>query len=200
MSGTDRIKAKILEDAKNNTEQNLSEARSEAQSLISAAEKDALARLAKAKATAEEDAANLKKRMQAVASLEERKRMLKVRQDMVGAAFEAAVEKTVGLPEKEYGNLLMGFILKSVRDGECEILFNEADKARLGAKYVQKINDTLKSMGKASSLKLSPDTVRSRGGFILKYGEMEINSTLEIILSILRPKIEVEVAAVLFKP
>ena len=199
MTGTDRIKAKIMEEAKKGAEQNLSEAERETQGLVAAAEKDAQERIAKSRATAEGEAANLKKRMQAVANLEERKRMLKVRQDMVDAAFKAALQKTVDLPDKEYGDLLAGFIINSVRVGECEILFNEVDKGRLGIKYVKKINDTLKSMGKASVLKLSANTVRSKGGFTLKYGDMEINSTLEIILSQLRPKLEAEVAGILFK-
>ena len=50
--------------------------------------------------------------MDAVSSLEERKRMLKVRQEMVEAAFEAALEETLKLPVDEYGRLIKGFILE----------------------------------------------------------------------------------------
>jgi V/A-type H+-transporting ATPase subunit E len=199
MTGTDRIINRIMEEAKNAAERNLADARKEAQSLIAAAEKEAAEKIASARAAAEAEAADLKRRMHAVANLEERKRMLKVRQDMVDAAFEAALEKAVRLPDKDYGELLKGFILNSVRDGECEILFNEADKKRLGEKFVKEVNQTLKGMGRTSALKLSADALNSRGGFILRYGNMEINSTLEIVMSLLRPRLEAEVAEMLFK-
>lgn len=199
MTGTDRIINRIMEEAKNAAERNLADARKEAQSLIAAAEKEAAEKIASARAAAEAEAADLKRRMHAVANLEERKRMLKVHQDMVDAAFEAALEKAVRLPDKDYGELLKGFILNSVRDGECEILFNEADKKRLGEKFVKEVNQTLKGMGRTSALKLSADALNSRGGFILRYGNMEINSTLEIVMSLLRPRLEAEVAEMLFK-
>ena len=46
--------------------------------------------------------------------------MLKVRQEMVEAAFEAAFEETLKLPVDEYGRLIKSFILESVREGEGE--------------------------------------------------------------------------------
>ena len=69
--------------------------------------------------------------------------MLKVRQEMVEAAFEAAFEETLKLPVDEYGRLIKGFILESVREGEGEILFNEADMSRLGLQYFEEINTTI---------------------------------------------------------
>lgn len=199
MTGSDRIKTKILEEAKKSAEQYLSEAKIEAQGLITTAEKDVLIKITKTKAIAEEEAVNVKKRMHAVAGLENRKRILKVRQDMVGASFDNALEKAAHLPDEQYGAMMSGYILNAVREGEGEILLNERDKKRLGPEFVKKINASLKTLGKASTLRLSDGSIRSKGGFILKYGDMEINSTLEIIVSQLRPMIEGEVAAILFK-
>lgn len=186
-------------DAKEKAGKALEAARNEARKIIAEAEKDAADRAESARQSAEAEADSLKKRMLSVANLEDRKRMLKVRQDMVDAAFESALEKVVNLPDDEYGNLLQGFILNSVREGEGEISLNRADKYRLGEKFVKKVNDKLKSIGKASSLKLSSGEIGSKGGYILKYGNMEINGTIEIIIGMLRPKLESEVAAILFE-
>lgn len=199
MTGTDRIKAKILEDSKKIADENLSKARQEAQRLVTEAQKEALVRTEKARQAALDEASNLKKRMIAVASLEERKRMLKVRQSMVNAAFKTAFEKVVKLPVEEYGQFLKGIIIDSVRKGEGEILFNETDQSRLGSQYIEEINKMLKAEGKASELRLSKDTIPNRGGFVLKYGEMEINCTLEIMFDMNIPKLEAEVASILFK-
>jgi len=199
MTGIDRIKAKILDDARKVADENMSRAKQEAERIIAEAEKQAQEENEKARQAAEAEAAELKKRMAAVSSLEERKRMLKVRQDMVDAAFRAAFEKTLHLSTEEYGRFLKRFILESVREGEGEILFNESDRSRLGARFVEEINQTLKAKGKASILTLSGQTIPNRGGFVLKYGDMEINSTLELIFNMARPQLEAEVASILFK-
>lgn len=199
MTGIDRIKAKILDDARGIADENLNRARQEAERIIAEAQKQALQETENTKQAATAEAENIRKTMDAVSSLEERKRMLKVRQEMVEAAFEAAFEETLKLPVDEYGRLIKGFILESVREGEGEILFNEADRSRLGLQYVEEINTSLRAEGKTSVLRLSGNTIPSRGGFVLKYGDMEINSTLEIIFSMLRPQLEAEVASILFK-
>lgn len=199
MTGTDRIKAKIIEDARKTADENLSKARQEAEGIIAEAEKKAREEAEKAKLAAQAEAESLKKRTAAIYSLEERKRMLKVRQDMVDAAFNAAFEKTLQLPAEEYGRFIKRLILESVREGEGEILFNETDRSRLGDKYVKAINKTLKAEGKSAVLTLSEHTIPNRGGFVLKYGDMEINSTLELIFDMMRPQLEAEVASILFK-
>lgn len=200
MTGTDRIKEKIMEDARKTAEQILSDARSEAQEIISAAEKEALVAITRVKDSAEEEGVNQKKRMFAIASLEERKNALKARQDMVDRAFAEAMRRLNSLSDKEYGAFLSAYIIQSVREGVGELLLNEADKKRLGEAFVTELNEALKKAGKNASLTLAKDVIRAKGGFILRYGEMEINSTLEIMMSQLRPQLEVQVANILFKP
>jgi len=198
MTGIDRIKAKILDDAKEIAEENLNRARQEAERIIAEAKSKANEETKKAGQAAMAEAANLRKTADAVSSLEERKRMLKVRQDMVDAAFRAAFEKTLKLPAEEYGGIIRRFILESARDGEGEILFNETDRSRLGEKYLKEINEVLKAEGRKAVLRLSGQTIPNRGGFVLKYGDLEINCTLEIIFNMLRPRLEAEVASILF--
>jgi vacuolar-type H+-ATPase subunit E/Vma4 len=47
-------------------------------------------------------------------------------------------------------------------------------------------------------LKLGEGFLNSSGGFILRYGDLEINCTLEIIVKHARPNMEAEVAKILF--
>ena len=47
-------------------------------------------------------------------------------------------------------------------------------------------------------VKLSADTVNIDGGLVLRRGNVEINNSIEAIFSHLRPKLEAEVAKILF--
>lgn len=198
MTGIDRIKAKIIDDAKKAAKENLERARQEAEKIVLEARRKAEEEAEKAREAALAEAENLRKTMEAVSGLEERKRMLKVRQDIVDGAFRAAFDKILDMPADEYGRFLKRYILESVREGEGEILLNATDRERLGERFVKEINKAIRSEGKNSVLKLSGQTIPNRGGFVLKYGDLEINCTLEIIFSMARPRLEAEVASILF--
>ena len=49
-----------------------------------------------------------------------------------------------------------------------------------------------------AQLVLSDESVKAAGGFILRYGEMEINSTFEIMFEMLKPELENDVVDMLF--
>lgn len=198
MAGIERIKNKILDDARKTADETLSRARREAEQIIQDARLKAEEEAEKARQAAMVEAEDMRKSMEAVSSLEKRKRMLKVRQDMVDRAFAEAFEKILNLPVDEYGSFMKRLILESACEGEGEILFNETDRARLGERFVRDVNRTLRSEGRKSVLRLSDETIPNKGGFVLRYGEMEINSTLEIIFSTSRPRLETEVASILF--
>lgn len=198
MTGTDRIKAKIMDESRAAADIQLDAATREADEIIAAAEKEAMLAAQKARLAAEEEAAHQNKRMLAVASLEERKSVLKVRQDMVELAFRKAMDKLAALPDREYGAFLKSYAIGAVREGAGEILLNETDKKRLGQAFVKDLNDSLAKAGKKSTLSLAVDALKAKGGFVLRYGDMEINSTLEIMMNQIKPKLEVQVADILF--
>jgi V/A-type H+-transporting ATPase subunit E len=68
----------------------------------------------------------------------------------------------------------------------------------LGEGFLSEINQKLKAKGISAELSLAKDSLSASGGFILRYGDLEINCTLEIILKMQRPNMESEVARILF--
>jgi vacuolar-type H+-ATPase subunit E/Vma4 len=56
----------------------------------------------------------------------------------------------------------------------------------------------LEKSGINGKLTLSKETIQAAGGFKLKSGDVEINSTLEIIFEMIRPACEGDVVKVLF--
>ena len=71
MTGIDRIKAKILDDARGIADENLNRARQEAERIVAEAQKQALQETENTKQAATAEAENIRKTMDSVFSLEE---------------------------------------------------------------------------------------------------------------------------------
>lgn len=198
MNGAEKIKERILADARALSEKILEDAEREAQSIIGSAEREAFKRVTIMTEKAKEEAIHIKQRLMAVSGLENRKRALKAKQDCVDEAFDMALSRLANLPDEKYSRFLEEILINAVKDGEGEIIFNTRDNERLGQKFVKSINERLKKLGGKASLTLAKETLKSYGGFVLKYGDMELNCTLEILLAMERPVLESEVAAILF--
>mgnify|MGYP000327619550 CR=1 FL=1 len=199
MTGTERIKSRILEDARTKAAEIEAQAKQEAKEIMdlalseAARKKEAL--LEKAKA----EGAEAYRRIISVAGLEGRKQILKTKQDMVEAAFKKAVEKVTSMPDNEYQRFLEDMAVNASSKGTGEIVMSEKDLKRIDKKFINNINTRLEKSGIKGNLTLSKETIRSSGGFILKSGDVEINSTLEIIFEMIRPACESDVVKILFK-
>jgi len=198
MNGAEKIKERIISDARERAGKILEDARVEARNIIKAAEKQAFQRVSIMTEKAKEEAGLYKERFRAAGEMEARKRILKVRQETIDEAFSTAVSRIADLPDDKYGQFIEDILLNVVIDGEGALVLNNRDKQRLGQKFVGKINEKLKKSGRKAELKLSDEVLDSCGGFIVRYGEMEINCTLEVIINMIRPNLETEVAAILF--
>lgn len=198
MTGTEKIKTKIIEDARAKALAINQQAGQEASDIISQASKEAEQKKAELLKKAEIDAAQTYKRMLAVAGLEGRKEILRAKQDMIDAAFDAALSKVCSLPDKEYQMLLERMITDAAGDEGGEILLSQKDAKRMDDSFICNINKRLGSAGKRGTVFLSEQNIAAVGGFKLKRGEMEINGTLEIVFGMLRPELEQEVVKILF--
>lgn len=198
MNGAEKIKERILTDARSLHDKILAEANAQAKSIIAEAEKEAFQKTTLITEKAKEEAALIKQRYQAAESMEDRKNILKVRQECINEAFDLALKNLSDMPDDKYKLFIEGIILDTVKNGDGIIVFNERDKKRLGEGFISEINGKLKTKGLSAALSLAKDSLNSSGGFILRYGDMEVNCTLEIILNMQRPNLESEVAKILF--
>lgn len=198
MTGTERIKAKILEDAKSRAGSIEEQARKEAQEILEKASREAGLKKEAILQEAENEGAAAYKRMLAVAGLEGRKQILRTKQEAINKAFDKALEKVCGLPDSEYQKLIEDMIVRSAIDGGGEIFLSQKDASRMDGNFVSNINQRVGSSGKSGTWSLSPQPIKTVGGFILKSGEMEVNSTFEIMFGMLRTELEGEVVKMLF--
>ena len=198
MTGTEKIKSRILEDARAKAAEIEEQARQEAGAIMDQANKEAGLKRAEILKKAEADSQEAYRRLTSSAALEGRKDLLRAKQDMVEAAFQSALERIVNLPDREYQKLMEDMAVNAALKDGGEILLSERDRSRLDGNFLNNVNKRLQASGMKGKLVLSKDAIRSMGGFILKSGDMEVNSTLEILFGMLRPELENDVVKILF--
>lgn len=140
-----------------------------------------------------EDVETVKKRKNSVAELEARKMRLAAKQEAISRCFSMALTRLSQLPEEDYIGLLERTILNSGVEGG-EVLLTPKDRDRIGEKLIELVNKS----GKVGTLTLSQDTISAAGGFVLRKGKVEINSTLEVMVEAVRGEVTPEVVKALF--
>jgi len=199
MTGTEKIKSKIIEDAKAKALSIEEQAKQEAGMLIEQASAEAEQKRAELLEKAKADGEALYKRLIAVAELDGRKDILRTKQEIIDEAFQKAMEKICMMADKDYQALLEGMIAEAAGNESGEIMLSEKDAKRVDSHFIDNINRRIADSGKNGTVKLSNRFIKTAGGFILKCGEVEINSTFEILFDMLRTELEPDIVKILFK-
>lgn len=190
----ENITQKILGEANSIAEVSLKNAENRSSEIISQAKQKADEIINELAKKAKIEAEVLRNRKVSAGELQERKMILGAKQDAIKKSFDVALEKLSSMSEENYIKFLVNEILDNT-NCEGEIILNELDKAKIGQKLVDTVNDKLNK----KNVVLSNKTVQTRGGFILKNGDIEVNSTFEALLGSIREGLTFEVANVLFK-
>ena len=117
-------------------------------------------------------------RMGRLAEMEARKSVLALKQEMVDAAFAAALDKICTMPQADYVAYLA--------------------KLAAQAAVVDAANALLAQQGKPGRLTMSQATRDLRAGFVLQQGDIEVNCAVETIAELCRSDLAAQVAEVLF--
>jgi V/A-type H+/Na+-transporting ATPase subunit E len=196
MNGIDKIIARIIK----NVEQEISDINREAKAKADeinavfeeAIRKESGERRNRGMMAAEERI----ERLAGVALLETKKLKLSVKQEMVGRAFDLALDRLRNLPEQEYVNLLATIAAKASRSGKEEILLAEDDRLRLGNEIARQANQLVPGGG---SLYIGTDSLQNLSGLILREGDIEINCTFESLIRSAKEEMATELAEMLFE-
>jgi len=192
------ILKKIKSEAEEEAEKILSEARARAEEILSNARREAERLKEELIAEARREAEEHKSRLISMASLDIRKELLQERQNLIDLAFQKALQRLTEMGDDEYRELIERMLLSTVETGEEEIILNERDKARITQGFIQMLNKKLEERGKAGKLTIAEETGDFSGGFILRRGKVEINSTFDALLQAAREEVGVEVSRLLF--
>lgn len=145
-----------------------------------------------------EQAAEIEHRHRAVARLEQRKRILGKKQELISEAFSQAMARLRNLEDEDYADLLTRLAARHAISGREQIILSAADRARHGAHVAREANRLLQEAGRPAGLTLAEEARELGGGLVLRDGDVEINCTLSTIVHMLREELAPDVAATLF--
>ena len=228
MNGIEKITQQIGAEAEAEVQRILVEARAQADAIAAEYDRKLEKTVAEAKERGKAAAAQREERLISVTGMESRKAALAAKQEMVGRAFDLAMEKLCALPDENYVELLAGLAVKAASTGREQVVLSAKDRARVGKAVVMRANEILaksvapqmprelsetkpgafleKVVTGASALlagtgmlTLSERTAPILGGLILVDGDVEVNCTFETLIRLAKNDISGEVAKVLFE-
>ena len=227
MEGIEKITAKILSDAQADIDQLNAQTQEKADAIARQARAQADKETADILARGQKAADERLERLSSAAQMEKRKLALAAKQEVLGEAFDLALDKLCSLPEEDYIALLTRLAVEASETGKEQLIFSEADRARVGKQVVIAANECLVKggapelpgaladtkvgalLGKVVNstaamvtgtglLTLAQETRKMRGGFVMLDNDVEINCTFETLVRLQREKLEKQVAQVLF--
>jgi len=191
----------ITDKIKENAEKRVAEINKEAGAEQEKIRKEAAAQAEKIKSeilmSAEAEIAREKEAALIRVKLEIKKDALSQKQGLIEDAFKKTAEKLANLNSGDYQDILKRILLKSLEDGDEDVLFSSQDEKRLDHGFFDEINKKLVSAGKKGEVKFSFSAGPISGGFIVKKERKEINSGFDVLLNSLRDNLELKVAKAL---
>ena len=181
MSGLDKMKARILE---------------EADRILREAGTAADAAAAEIAAGAVRDSLERKRRAGAAADMQRKQAVLAAKQEMIREVLREAYEEILGLEAERYFGLMEKLLREYVLPEEGEICFNSRDLERMPEGFSGRIRTIAAEAG--GSLTLSETPLDTDGGFLLVYGGIEENCTLKAVFSSRREELSDQVNRMLF--
>ena len=196
MSGLDKMKARILEEAESSARDILDRAGEEADRILREAGTAADAAAAEIAAGAVRDSLDRKRRAGAAADMQRKQAVLAAKQEMIREVLREAYEEILGLEAERYFGLMEKLLKEYVLPEEGEICFNSRDLERMPEGFSGRIRTIAAEAG--GSLTLSETPLDTDGGFLLVYGGIEENCTLKAVFSSRREELSDQVNRMLF--
>ena len=195
MSNLNNLTSKILKDAEDKKAVILGDAEGEKNKILSKKAGEASVEEKTILERAERAAASRKERIISGAELHARNEKLEAKQKVIKEVFETSVKELSNCSADDLKGFVKEVILNTKIEGTQNLILNEAGKKVIDEAFVAEINEAL---GAKATIKLSDETGKFEGGFILEQNGIEINNTFEALVSSLKDDLSLEVARVLF--
>lgn len=197
MTGLEKILKQIEEEAAANAAKVIASANEKVNEILASAKEEADKKCAAIAEQSKIDVKSALSRGESAANLYEKKMILKAKQEIVSDIIEQSKKTLTGLPDNEYFGTVIKMIEKYALDKEGQILFNPRDIKRMPEKFSDSMKEALKEKNNA---KLSIGEYKGNldGGFILTYGDVEINCSFESLFLSARERLQDKVCEALF--
>lgn len=195
MAGLDKIISQIKEESQKAAERTRAEARSKADEILAQARADAERECVDIERRSKQAVANILERGRTAAELKKRVLFWLKSRDS-SATIGMAKAELKGLETGAYFDMILKLAVKSAQTGEGEILFSKKDLERLPEGFEDRLNAALKDKG--AVLRISGDTRDIDGGFVLTYGGIEENCSIDALFDAAHEVLQDKVQEILF--
>ncbi|MBU4350088.1 V-type ATP synthase subunit E [bacterium] len=192
------ISEKIISDAKIQADNIISQAEDKAKEIIEKGKKEADNIKKTILYKINQEASLKKSKILTEANLGAKKTILSEKQKIMKDVFGNALESILKLSNKEYQNFIKKLILDNIEIGDETIFIGSSDKNRISKDFIEDINKELKAKGKKGELKLSNSYIPIKGGIIIGSGAIRKNVSLELLLKNIREESETQISKILF--
>ena len=176
MSGLDKMKSRIFEEAEQSAAELLDQAKKDAEKIVKDAVEKAGADAEHIRVKAAADAKEYAKRAESSADMNRKQALLAAKQDVIRSVLEDAYSQVMNMDDAAY--LL-------AQDGA--ICFSKRDLDRMPKSFAEKIDASAKAKG--GKLVISEEARKIDGGFILVYGGIEENCTIKAVFDAKREEL-----------
>lgn len=178
MTGLEKITEKIIEQSKQNCDEIFLQANIKVKDMISSARAEAAERAEEIVSKAKKEADRRNATAKGMAESITRNRYLEIRNAILNDIISAAYEEIEKFSDEEYFDMLFKLLVKNVQPGECTMQLGGYDLGRLPEDFQDKINA---EVYETSAVLISKKAADIENGFILDYGEIQVNCTLKAV-------------------
>lgn len=196
MTGLEKIIEKIMDESNANCESIISKANEQASEIAEQAKQQGEKLAAEISAKAEKQVDNIEKTAKSGAQMRFSNALLATKSELINSALEKSLEALNGMPDKEYFDSLKKLAVANAQPKDGVMLLSEKDIKRLPSDFEAAINSAVASSGAKITVNKQPAPIKS--GFILVYGDIEINCTFDALLESYRDELKDKVCEILF--
>ena len=196
MSGLEKMKGRILDEAKALAESKIADARSQAAEILETAKAEAEKTAAGISRKSDMDAANYKERIASSIDLQERTKLLAAKQEIIAEVLDKSYKKMKTMETEEYFAALLRMLRKYILPQKGQIYFSAADLERMPSSFQKEIAQIAQAQG--GSLVVSGEREDIESGFVLAYGGIEENCTLKAMFDAKRDELSDQIYQLLF--
>ncbi|MGI6095979.1 MAG: V-type ATP synthase subunit E [Lachnospiraceae bacterium] len=196
MTGLDKMKNQILDEANTSAKEKLETAKAEAAVLLEEAKAETAALCESISQKSDADVKNYKERVKSSSDLQRKKEILQAKQEVIADVLDKAYEKLQSLDDAAYFGMLEKMLEKFALPQAGEVFFSAADLKRMPEGFAGKVEQI--AAAKGGSLVISKEERNLEGGFVLAYGGIEENCTFKAMFEAKKDELSDKVHSLLF--
>ena len=198
MTGLDKILTTIEEDAKTLADEILKDAGNKADEIMAEAKAEGEKKCAEIAERSKLEVQSFLSRAESAANLQEKKLILNAKQEIIGDVINKSKQTLLSLSDKEYFENIEKMVKKYALAQPGQIVFSSLDLKRIPEKFDAVINSSLEEKTGAALI-ISKETRNIDGGFVLVYGDIEINCSFDALFLAAKETLQDRVCEVLFE-